>query len=59
MVYPPETRRHPELQPLEVAEELLQLLAGTCEIRRTIPDLMEDAETASEQHEQAMNVGRD
>lgn len=57
MTLPPESRRHPESQPLEVAEELLQLLAGSCEIRRTVDDLAEDAETVSEQHERARNHG--
>lgn len=44
-------------QPPEVLEELQQLLAGSCEIRRVIEPLDADAETASEQHERARGSG--
>lgn len=55
MTRPPELLRHPRLHPrAALGEELLQLLPGSCEVRRAAdPETARDAEAISEAHEAA------
>lgn len=56
---PPELYRHPLHQAREaLAEELMQLLPGSCEIRRAaVEALVEDPEAIAEAHEHARDEG--
>lgn len=56
---PPELYRHPRYQTREaLTEELMQLLPGSCEIRRAaVESPAEDPEAVAEAHDHARDEG--